>query len=123
MRLLADENIPAAVVRALRERNHDVLWMNEHRRGVGDREVARLARSEQRALLTLDKDFRYWALRSNEPIPDGVLLIQLENLDESFLTTRTIEALESRPDWRGQLVVVTDRRVKTRSLKSAPSNS
>ena len=33
MRFLANENVPGAVVAALRERGHDVFWIKESMRG------------------------------------------------------------------------------------------
>lgn len=57
MRFLADEGCDFAVVRALRTLEHDVVAICEHSPGVSDEQVAELARSEDRVLLTEDKDF------------------------------------------------------------------
>jgi predicted nuclease of predicted toxin-antitoxin system len=39
MRLLADENVPAATVRALQEAGHDVAWVMTTAPGTGDGDV------------------------------------------------------------------------------------
>ena len=57
MRFLADESCDFAVVRTLRAAGHDVLAVAEVARGGRDLEVIRLARDEERVLLTEDKDF------------------------------------------------------------------
>jgi predicted nuclease of predicted toxin-antitoxin system len=57
MRLLADESCDFSVVRALRQAGHDVTAVVESHRGAGDEDVIALAVSEQRILLTEDKDF------------------------------------------------------------------
>ena len=57
MRLLADESCDFSVVRALRAAGHDVNAVVETHRGASDEVVIKLAVSEQRILLTEDKDF------------------------------------------------------------------
>ncbi len=57
MRVLADESCDFAVVRALRRAGHDVTAVVEALPGAPDDEVIRLALSEQRVLITEDKDF------------------------------------------------------------------
>jgi uncharacterized protein with PIN domain len=56
-RLLADENIAASLVRALREDGIDVSYVAELASGITDDEVLDLAKAEARLLLTEDKDF------------------------------------------------------------------
>lgn len=57
MRFLVDESCDFAVARALRAEGHDVVAVVESARGARDADVIRLAREEQRILLTEDKDF------------------------------------------------------------------
>ena len=57
MKLLADQNIPATVCKALAEEGFDVLSINDVSPGATDREVVTLAEKEQRIILTFDKDF------------------------------------------------------------------
>jgi len=78
MRFLANENIPAAVVIALREGGHDVVSVKESMRGADDRVVLARAQTEQRVVLTCDTDFGELAFRSRLPAECGVVLIRLE---------------------------------------------
>ena len=57
MRFLADESCDAAVVQTLREAGHEVKSVREWRRGAPDRDVIDAAQSDERILLTEDKDF------------------------------------------------------------------
>jgi len=57
VRLLADESLDMAVVRALREAGHAVKTIAENSPGASDEEVAELARVDDRILLTEDRDF------------------------------------------------------------------
>lgn len=60
MRLLANENIPGAVVMALRAAGHDVAWVRIDAPGASDAQVLAWAVRERRILLTFDKDFASW---------------------------------------------------------------
>jgi len=57
MRFLADESCDFAAVQALRAAGHDVVAVAEIARGADDSAVIELARTQQRILLTEDKDF------------------------------------------------------------------
>ena len=78
MRFLANENVPGAVVAALREHGHDVFWIKESMRGAGDPIVLAHAQTERRVVVTLDKDFGELAFRSRLPAQSGVILIRLD---------------------------------------------
>jgi hypothetical protein len=61
--LLADENVPGAVVAALRQQGHDVAWIHEDAPGRPDPEVLERAQQEHRVVVTFDKDFGELAFR------------------------------------------------------------
>src|SRR5437870_2921947 len=58
MRLLADESFDARITSALRDAGHDVLSILETAPGISDDEVLARADSDQRVVLTEDKDLR-----------------------------------------------------------------
>lgn len=74
MRLLADENVPAPAVAALRAAGHDVLHVAESVPGSSDDAVLALAADEQRVLLKFDKDFGELAFRRGLSSRHGVVL-------------------------------------------------
>ncbi|MFO7793913.1 MAG: DUF5615 family PIN-like protein [Candidatus Nanohaloarchaea archaeon] len=57
LKLLADENIPNAVVDQLDKTNIDVISVNGLMKGGSDVEVFEKAVEDERAVLTIDKDF------------------------------------------------------------------
>lgn len=74
MRLLADENVPLAVVEALRSLDHDVVTLAEGLLGSGlpDTEVLALARRDGRSVLTLNRrDFI--RLHRAQPDHEGII--------------------------------------------------
>jgi hypothetical protein len=57
VRLLADESVDMGIVRAVRDAGHDVRAVAEESPGASDGEVADLAHSDKRLLITEDRDF------------------------------------------------------------------
>ena len=75
MRFLADECCDFAVVRILRKHGHDVLAVSEFQQRSVDAQLMQLALSENRILLTEDKDFGWLVFASRADSP-GVILIR-----------------------------------------------
>jgi len=76
MRLLLNENIPLASVRALREAGHDVLAITEYSPGITDQEVLQLAQRENRIVVTFDRDYGELIYRRGLPVPNGILYLR-----------------------------------------------
>lgn len=73
MKWLADENLPAASVHALRNAGWDVLHVRDELAGIPDVEVLLLAEREKRALLTFDRDFGELVFRRGMAAPEAVV--------------------------------------------------
>jgi predicted nuclease of predicted toxin-antitoxin system len=116
VRFLANENVASSVIRELRVRGHDVLSAKESMQGKIDEVVLARAQDEQRILLTHDKDFGELAYRSKLPATCGVILFRLTGADPAVDTRRIIDAIESRSDWPGHFAVVSDDKIRMRSL-------
>ena len=114
MRLLADENIPAGMVGALRAAAHDVGWIREDARGISDQEVLGLASSQDRVLITADKDFGELAFRGTR-VTGGIVLIRARGTVEAR-TAALLAALGSRSDWSDLFAVVENDRVRITQL-------
>lgn len=79
VRLLADENVQAPLVQALRDEGHDVLYIAEQASGITDDEVLSMAAQQERLLLTEDKDFGELVFRLKRGLP-GVILLRLTDV-------------------------------------------
>jgi predicted nuclease of predicted toxin-antitoxin system len=121
MRFLANENVMVTVIQELRRRGHDVLWVKESMRSERDDAILARAQTEERIVVTHDKDFGELAFRSHLPASCGVILFRLAGCDRRADAERSLEALESRTDWAGHFSVVTDDRIRMRALPVAPS--
>ncbi|MFW6161483.1 MAG: DUF5615 family PIN-like protein [Planctomycetota bacterium] len=116
MRLLADENFPAKVVVTLRQRGHDVAWVRTESPGSSDPDVLARAVSEERVLVTFDKDFGELAYRAGLPAQSGVVLFRFHPVSPAFVVRRVVAVLESRDDWAGHFSVVEEARLRMSAL-------
>jgi predicted nuclease of predicted toxin-antitoxin system len=121
MRIIANENIMATVIRELRNRGHDVHWVKESMPMAADDVILAAAQSEQRVVLTHDKDFGELAFRYGLPAECGVLLIRLAGTSRQSDIDHVLRVIDSREDWPGHFSVVTRGRLRMRALPSSQS--
>ena len=75
MRLLLDSCVWGPAATELRGQGHDVIWAGDWERDPGNREILRRAHTEQRKLVTLDKDLGELAVIQNQPHSGIVRLV------------------------------------------------
>ncbi len=112
MRFLVDECTGSAVAQWLSETGHDVFSVFDQARGIDDEMVIDIAYTENRILITNDKDFGEKVYREQH-LHRGVILMRLEN-DRYFVKIETLRRLLELYADRlpGQFVVVTEKRVR-----------
>ena len=116
MRWLANENFPGDAVELLRAHGHDVAWIRVDSPGLPDPQVLARAVTEQRVLLTFDKDFGELAFRSRLPAACGVILFRFTHRGREQDIGKVVRTLTSRDDWAGAFWTVTDRGIRRRDL-------
>lgn len=107
MRYLADENMPAQAVRALRESGLDVVWIRDDAPGLPDEGVLARSQAENRVLITFDKDFGELARRHGLPASCGVVLFRIQTRNPAEAAEQVLKILASRQDWPGHFSVVS----------------
>jgi predicted nuclease of predicted toxin-antitoxin system len=107
MRLLADENIPFETVRALRSAGHDVYSATEARPGAADVVHIERAITDDRLIITFDRDFGELAVRGKQSPEAGVLLLRFTPETAADVTDLLL-ALLARTDvtWPGHISIV-----------------
>ena len=78
MKFLANENIPLASIKLLRDSGHDVFSISEKNPGISDREVLDIANKENRTIITFDSDYGELVFFDGFPCPNGVLYLRFE---------------------------------------------
>jgi len=112
MRFLVDECTGPVLARWLISQDHDVFSVYDQARGVIDEIVITLAYSENRILITNDKDFGEKVYRERHP-HRGIILLRLED-ERSRNKIDVMRKLlanhsENLPD---NFVVVTEERIR-----------
>lgn len=114
MRLLADEGVEAGIVARLRAEGHDVLYVAELAPGISDDAVLDLAATDERLLLTADKDFGELVFRLRR-VAHGVLLLRLAGLSQAGKAEAVALALrEHGAEMQSAFAVVTPGLVRVR---------
>jgi predicted nuclease of predicted toxin-antitoxin system len=119
MRFLVDESCDIALGRSLRQAEHNVLEVREVRPGADDEWVVRLAVSENRILLTEDKDFG-WLIYAHGHQAIGVIFLRYP-VAESHQVARDLVELVKQQDENliGCFVTVTPKRIRIGRMPGA----
>jgi predicted nuclease of predicted toxin-antitoxin system len=120
LKFLADENIPLDVVESLRDLGHDVRWVRSDMPGISDDEVLAVAITEDRLLISCDKDFGELVFKQVAGDISGVLLFRIENRSPGYLADFVRGVIALRNDWAGNFSVIDEEKIRMRIL---PSNS
>lgn len=119
MRILADENVPGAAIDELRLRGHDVVWVRVSSPGSPDEANLAEAVSQQRLLITFDKDYGELIYRLGNAASCGVVLFRISAPTAKDLAKIITDILDSRADWIGNYSVVDSRRIRIKPLPGA----
>jgi predicted nuclease of predicted toxin-antitoxin system len=114
--LLADECCDALLVAGLRGDGHDAAYVRESAHGSDDQTVLQMAASQQRILITEDKDFGELVVRLKWPA-FGIILVRI-NPSETPLKLARLRDLFQHHAHRlpGFFVVVDESRSRFRPL-------
>lgn len=115
MNLLADENVDAPIVAALRSAGHCVDYVRELDPGIDDQAVLALANAGRALLLTSDKDFGELVFRQRL-IHAGVVLFRLAGLSMQQKSRIISEALAAHGNgMRGAFSLITPGHIRIRT--------
>jgi predicted nuclease of predicted toxin-antitoxin system len=117
VRWLVDECTAAAFCLLLRESGHDVVYMSDVAPRATDAAVMSRANSENRLLLTEDKDFGNLVFRQGRPVP-GVVLLRIASARRAQKAARLLAAIDRFcDDLLGRYTVVEESRFGFRPLR------
>ena len=116
MRFLADENVSRLVVERLRTAGFDVASVHETRPGASDKDVLDEAGSDDRVLITEDRDFGELVIRQRLKVR-GIILLELDRLPSAAEAELVAEVVRIHGSTlTGNLVVIEPARVRVRPL-------
>ena len=116
LRFPADESCDFAIVRGLRSIGFDVRAVVEDMPGKPDSEILKTAVSENRILLTEDKDFGEWIF-AHKSATAGVVLIRYPSSVRSVMTELMVELVSRHGnELLGKFTVLEPGRARIRKV-------
>jgi predicted nuclease of predicted toxin-antitoxin system len=116
LRFFADESCDFAIVRGLRSIGFDVRAVVEDMPGKPDPEILKTAVSENRILLTEDKDFGEWVF-AHKSATAGVVLIRYPSSVRSVMIELMVELVSRHGDeLLGKFTVLEPGRARIRKV-------
>jgi len=122
-RYLANENFPGEMVRQLRNQGNDVLYAAESLVGSSDQAILDTALSQDRVVLTFDRDFGELVFRHRTPPASGIVLFRPGALSPNALLSFLQDFFASNPTVRNFFTVASPgqfRQVSLSDRRDAP---
>jgi predicted nuclease of predicted toxin-antitoxin system len=121
MRFLEDECCDTSLIASLRSADHDVRYAVESLQGNSDTQILTKAYSEERILITEDKDFGELVYRLRRPT-HGIILLRFDVKDRSMKIPRMQYLLENYADrLPGAFTVLDSHKIRIRPLQTLVS--
>jgi predicted nuclease of predicted toxin-antitoxin system len=111
-RFLANENVPALAIERARAAGVELAAVREIAPGSDDEAVVQLSLTEDRVLVTFDKDFGELAFRHGKSASRGVILLRPRLQSPEFLAEFLVKVLSQRIDWEGHFSVAQEGRIR-----------
>ena len=119
MQFLANENFPLVSVRNLRDFGLDIASIMEDSSGIKDTEVLARAVSENRIILTFDRDYGELIFRRFLPKPIGVIYFRYQPLTPIEPAHHLIRLLNEKDLKLTEMFTVLERnKIRQRTLRS-----
>lgn len=113
-KFLCDENIDKSLVKFLRDKEFDIIYIREIQRGMKDVDIIQKAYNEKRILITNDKDFGELVYKLGYKT-SGLVLLRLD--EENDYSDYIYEILdEYKEKIENNFVVINPNKIRIRKL-------
>ena len=112
MKFLADESFDFPFIAAMRNSGYDVTAIVESTSGIEDEEVLKISNTENRILLTCDKDFGELVFRL-KLFHSGIILLRLPDVSEEQKTSLLLSSVKIYSDkLASSFTVITSSKIR-----------
>lgn len=115
-KFLANENVPTEAVVLARQNGLDMTWMKELGPGSDDDVVLALSVSEDRVLVTFDKDFGDMVFQKGKQASAGIILFRPRLRDVGYVAQFMLTVLRQSVAWEGCFSVAREGQLRVVSL-------
>jgi predicted nuclease of predicted toxin-antitoxin system len=120
-KLLADENVPARTIDALRAAEFEVISIRETAPGISDIDVLALAVNQGLVLLTFDRDYGELIYRQKLEPPISIIYFRILPINPLEISETVISLLQAPEALNGAMLVVTHQGIRRRYFPKRPS--
>lgn len=114
--ILADEGLNGNIVRVLRSEGHDVVWIKEVHPGMADEDIIKLAITDNKILITEDKDFGEWIF-SHHLSGLTIIFLRYNKSDFELILNYLIRVLKSCMNSpQKEFITINKNKVRRRSI-------
>ena len=96
---LANENVPAEAVEAVRHAGFDMAWVHEIAPGADDDALLAMALADSLVLVTFDQDFGYLAFRRAKDVTCGIIRCRPRLRSPGYLAEFLASVLGEPIEW------------------------
>lgn len=116
-RFLANENIPLATVRRLREKGFDVASVGLDAPSITDKEVMQIAADENRTIITFDRDYGELIYKHGFRPPAGVVYLRMRNYQPEEPAELLLKLLnDASVEFAGLFTVADEKNIRQRKI-------
>lgn len=116
MKFLANENIPSASIRQLRDEGFDVVSIGENFPTIKDEAVILFASMENRIIITFDRDYGELIFKHKLSNSAGVIYLRLQNFQPDEPARILVNLFKSEMTFEGFFTVVSETDIRQRKL-------
>ena len=114
--ILADEGLNGNLVRALREKGYQVIWIKETNVGMDDEDIIALARQNSQILITEDKDFGEWIF-AHQLSGLTIVFLRYDKEDYNAILSFLKSALKTiETDGKNEFITINKNKVRRRRI-------
>lgn len=116
MKFLANENIPLESVKILRRNGIDIISIQELNPGITDIEVINISNSENRIIITFDKDYGDLIYQKKIIFKIGIIFLRFIPKSHEELAEFLIEIINLKIEFQNKFSVIDREKIRQRYL-------
>ena len=118
MKFLANENFPLSSIKILKEAGFDIIGVGIEFQGVSDDEVISLSKSENRTILTFDRDYGELIFRKGLRPNAGVIYLRWDSFHPNDPGKYLVELIRSETvQFEKMLTVIGEKTIRQRRIE------
>ena len=118
MIFLANENIPLASIKLLRNKGYSVISILEENPGEKDKEILKRANKEKLIILTFDRNYGELIYRYRLPVPLGIVYFRFEPKNPEEPSRILLAALKNKKlELNFKFTIIDTEKIRQRPLK------